>query len=83
MTLASALATPPSRRNGPTCGVGDILDNLPDADRAALEAALLPGSGWKATDITRVLVANGHNVRADAVQRHRRRAQGNGCECPR
>lgn len=62
---------------GPACTVAAVLADHPEADaiNAAFADRLIPG-----TLIAKALVKAGHQVRPEAVQRHRRHACG--CERP-
>jgi len=37
---------------------------------------------WKSAAISRALNKRGHEISADSIGRHRRRADGTGCKCP-
>jgi hypothetical protein len=60
---------------GPTCTVALILKSHPDADeiKTAIDECATPG-----TVIARALEATGSKVKAEAIQRHRRKACGCG-----
>ena len=58
-------------RKGPRCGVCLLLETLTGEDLAALQSAL-SDPAIAGIDISRGLLAAGHLVRAQAVQRHRR-----------
>lgn len=73
--MTSALAAKKAKQRGPRCGLGVLLQNLDDIDRQALLNAL--ESDMFSTDIAEALRDEGHLIRHDAVQRHRRRS----CAC--
>jgi hypothetical protein len=75
MGLADALAAPVVAHRAP-CHVAVLLSALPAADREGLRAALADPAR-PSTWIAAVLRANGHDVSAGSVQRHRR----GGCRC--
>lgn len=56
---------------GPPCSVGTARDVLGTELAAELDA-LLADLSLPATAIARALAQLGHNIRADAMQRHRR-----------
>ena len=82
--VADAFATPPAWRTRTPCYMGEVLAQLDPPGRAAVEAALLPDSGWTGAAIARTLSSLGHPIKADNVTRHRRRltGTGDGCDCP-
>jgi hypothetical protein len=64
------------RRRGASCVMGELLRDLPKADRATLNEALAdPSIAGRA--ISRVLVAAGHNIAPNSVSYHRR----GDCKC--
>lgn len=63
----AALAVP----SRPRCSVGQAALALDEADRADL-AALLDDLQVPGSLISKALLARGHNVKPQAVQRHRR-----------
>jgi len=84
--LDAVLASGPPRR-GPECSVGAVLTVLP-ADTAArlIHVLTVPkpdGMMVPTTTLSEILAAAGHQVKPDALQRHRRRLLGkqNGCSC--
>ncbi|CAB4173508.1 hypothetical protein UFOVP955_32 [uncultured Caudovirales phage] len=79
MSLADAFTTPTRTIHGPTCGVYKILGTLESKDFETLSAVLDKNSPWTSTQIAAILSDQGHPIKADALQRHRRGA----CECGR
>lgn len=77
MGLAEDLETFAARRNSARCSIAIALGEMPKPDRDALDAAFANGR-LSGTGIAAALKANGYEVSASAVQRHRRRA----CTCP-
>lgn len=76
MSFTDALAKAQAEYSkGPACTVGQILKTHPEADKikTAINDTTIPG-----TLIARALEETGSKVKAEAVQRHRRRACG--CE---
>jgi hypothetical protein len=74
-------------RRGPECSVGAVLSILP-ADTAAKLVHVLTvpkpdGMMVATTTLSEILAAAGHQVKPDALQRHRRTMLGkqNGCAC--
>lgn len=71
MSLAEQLAKASNTRSkGPTCVMCTTVPTLAKADREALDAAL--ESDLPHTVIARALQAEGYNVKATSVARHRR-----------
>lgn len=81
MALADRLASQPETRNGLPCSVGVLLDTLPSDEADALRTMLgTPEKrGWNAGDIYDALVAEGHKVGLQTINRHR----GGKCRCGR
>ncbi len=70
------------QRQGPVCTMGAALDLMPPGYRAEVTSALRT-PGINATTIATLLQADGYEVKADAVRRHRIRILGGqGCGCP-
>ena len=69
--------TAPKRAHGLPCSVGDLLDRLPDDERAALQHML--DNGWSQNEIYDAVTAEGHEVGRQTINRHRSRA----CRCYR
>lgn len=63
------------------CAMGELVAKLSKPDRAILET-VLTNQDVNASEIRRVLANRGLMVPTEAVRRHRRRQQGNGCSCP-
>ena len=72
MTMAAALAANKEVNRGPRCTLCLLLEKLDEADREALGMALADES-FTHTAIARALKAEGYNVTANTVQRHRTR----------
>lgn len=80
MSLADRLSTYPKRGiQGPRCHTWLLLESLPEDERAALAAALLPDSGWTASALAALLRDEGHVLSKSSIDRHRRGE----CACPR
>lgn len=62
---------------GGTCTVGKALASMTAADRGEFEAAM--GGAYPGVAIARVMQARGHDVKPNAVQRHRKQE----CACGR
>jgi hypothetical protein len=62
---------PPKPKVKHWCGVKLTLDALPPADRDALELVLDLASGWQHAAIERELKAEGLNLQASTIRRHR------------
>jgi hypothetical protein len=76
MALADRIAdAKPERAFGLPCSVGALLDTLPEAEVAALRHML--STGWSQRQIYDALVAEGHVVGMQTINRHRSR----GCRC--
>jgi hypothetical protein len=69
--LAEALAAGPKITRGPGCTLALIVTKLDTVDRAALETALDPMSGFSGEQLATLLIDAGHHVRGHTVQRHR------------
>lgn len=73
MALSDALEAERGRaKKGPACQVCSLLDVLDDADRESLLSALVDFS-LSGEAISRALLAEGHDIQGQTVQRHRRR----------
>lgn len=79
MALADRLTTPPAPKHGYPCSVGVLLDTLDQDDRDALLTMLGTPErrGWSASDIYDALIAEGHKVGLQTINRHR----GGKCRC--
>lgn len=81
MTLADRLDQAPRRSRGTSCRLGWVLEQLSDAERAALNAALITEIGnpdrIASTDIGEALRAEGYDVHNKTVETHRKGA----CNC--
>lgn len=75
MALSDALKAETSKRPGPRCTLCVLDDTLTPADRAALHAAMDDGSVTSSA-ISRALVTEGHDIRAETVRRHRAKQCG-------
>jgi hypothetical protein len=64
-------------RKGPRCSLGALLEDLPDTDRAALQAAL--DDRTIPTSIILRAIQRNHNVAKASVGNHRKGV----CQCPR
>ena len=70
-----------SRGARATCTVGILLRSLEETERDEI-AQVLDDPVWKGTAICRALVKRGYDVKADPINRHRRRPDVTGCKCP-
>ena len=77
MALADRITAAPKRAHGLPCSVGDLLDRLPDDERAALQHML--DNGWSQNEIYDAVTAEGHEVGRQTINRHRSRS----CRCYR
>lgn len=75
MALTDRVKSKPARRHGIPCSVGELLDNLPEAESTALETMLT--TGWSQSEIFAAVTAEGHQVGRQTINRHRSRA----CRC--
>ena len=64
------------------CSIGKMLVSLDKEDREAL-TKVLADPLIESSSIARVLDKNGISIGGDLIRRHRRRANGNGCMCPK
>jgi hypothetical protein len=80
VSFADDVAALPVRK-GPQCTAGQAAEKLSPEDRDEFEACLADPN---ITDdrVRRALEQRGIVVGIPALQRHRRRGQGNGCKCP-
>lgn len=74
-------ANPPLRAGYP-CRINRIYKELEDDDRRALQD-LIDNSRISASAIARLLNQNGIDVKHATIAKHRRRADGTGCRCPK
>ena len=80
MALADRIKQPPAGRQGLPCSIGELLADLPPAEREALETMLgTPDnrSPWSARQIYDALRDEGHTVGFQTINRHR----GRHCRC--
>lgn len=79
MALADRLDNKPDSKHGLPCSVGVLLDTLPTNEADALRTMLGTSErrGWNAGDIYDALVAEGHKVGMQTINRHR----GGKCRC--
>jgi hypothetical protein len=78
-TLAEALSNLSANRGGPPCGVEVVLDKLDEQDRETL-LLVLSDKAVSSAAIATALSANGFEIRAAVISRHRR-IGANGCRC--
>lgn len=78
MALSDKLGETTQAASGMPCSVGRLIRTLPDDEREALEQMLGP-LGWSQNRIYDALVAEGHQVGLQTINRHRSRA----CRCYR
>jgi len=71
MSLADALEREAVTSKGPRCAMCQLVDELPEADRAVLVTALADHR-YTGAAITRALRAEGHQIAAPTVTRHRK-----------
>ena len=64
---------------GGTCTVALLLASVEERGEIT---TVLDDPMWKSAAIARALHKRGFVVNADAIGRHRRRANGSGCRCP-
>lgn len=76
MALADRLKDTPQRIHGLPCSIGRLEDTLKGAELEAFQA-MLHTLGWSATRIYDALAAEGHDVGAQSINRHRARS----CRC--
>lgn len=75
-----ALENAPQQMRGPKCGVGQILDRIPDDERATLNR-VIGDDRISAAAIARILQAHGHKIGHNSIVRHRRGYMQGGCAC--
>ena len=76
MALKDQLDKTPQRIQGMPCSIGQVLEELPSDEADALQQMMGP-LGWSGRAIYEALVAEGHVVGLQTVNRHRSRA----CRC--
>jgi len=76
-SLAAALAAQKPAGRGTICGVKLLLEKLDDIDKQALLNAI--ASDMYATDISRALFTENHEVSPHTITRHRKKD----CNCDR
>lgn len=76
MSLSDRLKDTPQRIHGKPCSIGQLEDTLTGDELAALQS-MLHELGWSATRIYGALLAEGHSVGAQSINRHRARS----CRC--
>lgn len=84
MALSERIATArPASRHGTPCSVGALLDTLEGAELDALKLMLgTPEQrGWTAGEIYGALIAEGHKVSYQQINRHR--SVPPQCRCPK
>jgi len=81
MSLADKLASTKPSQTGKPCGVGLLLDSLPDKDAQALRDAMAVPKGdaarLSANQIATILREEGHDIHQKSVESHRKGA----CRC--
>jgi hypothetical protein len=70
-SLADALSAAIPNKGGPSCHLCDVITDLPNADKEALNAAM-NDRRMTATMITKALTDSGYDVGVASVRRHRR-----------
>ena len=76
MALADRLQNTPQRRAGLPCSIGALEDRLTGTEADALHA-MLHTLGWSAARIYDALSAEGYEVGAQSINRHRAKS----CRC--
>lgn len=76
MALADRLQDTPQRMPGLPCSIGALEDRLDTPEREALDA-MLHELGWSARRIYDALAAEGYDVGAQSINRHRAKS----CRC--
>jgi hypothetical protein len=79
--IADLIDNPPLRAGYP-CKMNRILAELNDDDRRALEN-LVDNTRVSASAVARLLNQHGYDIKHATVAKHRRRADGGGCRCPK
>jgi hypothetical protein len=81
MALSDRLKAPTKPMHGTPCSVGALLENLAGAELDALRTMLgTPDArGWSASAIYDALIAEGHSVGYQQINKHR----GGKCRCIR
>ena len=64
-----------------SCKVASFLALIDATERDEI-VAVLDDPAWQHAAITRALNKRGYEIKADPIGRHRRRADGTGCQCP-
>lgn len=79
VAFADRIKEPPSSLAGLPCSVGALLAKLPESEAAALNLMLTgtPERRWSQREIHAAVMAEGHTVGLQSVNRHRSGA----CRC--
>lgn len=70
MALADKLNETPRKQTGKPCSVGELLDILPETERAAFNSMMYE-LAWSGTKIHEALKGEGHIVGQQTINRHR------------
>lgn len=76
MALSDRLNSTPQRANGKPCSIGALEDQLTGAEADAFHA-MLHTLGWSARRVYDAVVAEGHEIGMQSINRHRSRS----CRC--
>lgn len=80
--LQALIDSPDPRPRQKTCTVGLILEQVTEEQRQKLEILLQYGCPVGSGKVAEILRKWDYQVAYHAVQRHRRRGRGTGCQCP-
>ena len=74
------MADPKRKHPNAGCSVGELKDVM-EADEWQALVDALANPRINGNDISRALQDSGYNIAGSTLGRHRRRANGNGCQC--
>lgn len=78
----TALVANPPQRSGYPCKISVILSKLEGEDKQAL-IDLVDHSSISTVAIAKLLNEHGYDIKYQTVSKHRKRANGAGCRCPK
>lgn len=83
--LAAALGSISTRRPGPRCQMGMIMERVRTEDRGGFDLldGLMDDPQVPASAIAEALYGAGYVINSHTVNRHRKRGTARGCACPK
>jgi len=70
-----------TNRGGMKCKVGLLLETMPESTATTVRKTI-NNPNIAGTTLATVINSYGYNIRAENINRHRKRGTGGGCRCP-